>query len=102
MALKKYKVISETYWDGVQLHPKGTEVQVETDDVQVAWDSRVLQPIGDSPVYENKLNKETNEVEKVVSKRKPKAGKAVVPPMPPVHSGPFATIPAPVPPTEQA
>lgn len=100
MALKKYKVISDKYWDGVQLHDKGETVEVETDNVFVAWDSRVLQPVGDSPVFETKTDKETQEVSKVVSSKKPKAGKAPELPKAPLtpHTIPPAAKPPATPP----
>jgi len=87
MSLKKYRVISESFWDGVQLHKQGAEITLETDDVQVAWDSRSLQPLGDAPVYET--DKEGN---KKVSSKKPKAAKPPEPgkpePAKPVMHGP--------------
>lgn len=66
MSLKKYRVISETFWDGVQLHKQGAIVEIDTDLIKVNWDSKSLEPVGDSPVFETKVTSEATKPPEVV------------------------------------
>lgn len=64
MAIAKYEVIAEgpmgqaVYWDGLNLRRKGEIVEVDTDVVKVASDSKSLIPVGNSPVFDTKVTKD--------------------------------------------
>lgn len=84
--MAKYKVISETFWDGTQTRREGDVVEIDPEKVHVAWNSRTLQPVDGAPVFEARVDKETGEREWVKSTRKPRAAPAPEPPKAPPAS----------------